>query len=245
MINIDSVYQKVLALTNKEQRGYITPQEFNLLANQAQMEIFEQYFYDIEQLKRRSNDNYEYSSLDTLHEKISVFEVLNTNISLTASSNGHNVVTAGLFNFYKFGSISIKYGSNKLQQAERITVKQSRLYEKSYLTAGSTTRPYYFLQDDPSGSIIRFLPEPSTTDSVTINYIRAPKPVSWGYVIVANRPLFDPNPIKTQNFEIHLSDEVELVYKILKLAGVAIQRNDISQAGQVFETSQIQQEKLQ
>ena len=46
-VNIDTVYQRVLAFANKEQRGYITPQEFNLFANQAQMEIFEQYFYDI------------------------------------------------------------------------------------------------------------------------------------------------------------------------------------------------------
>ena len=45
MVNIDTVYQRVLALANKEQRGYITPQEFNLLANQAQMSIFESYFY--------------------------------------------------------------------------------------------------------------------------------------------------------------------------------------------------------
>ena len=35
-ISIDTVYQKVLALANKEQRGYITPQEFNLLADKAQ-----------------------------------------------------------------------------------------------------------------------------------------------------------------------------------------------------------------
>ena len=33
MVNINNVYQKVLALANKEQRGYITPQEFNLFAN--------------------------------------------------------------------------------------------------------------------------------------------------------------------------------------------------------------------
>ena len=39
MVNIDNVYQKVLVLANKEQRGYITPQEFNLFANQAQLEI--------------------------------------------------------------------------------------------------------------------------------------------------------------------------------------------------------------
>ena len=45
-ISVDTVYQRVLAIANKEQRGYITPQEFNLLANQAQIEIFESYFYD-------------------------------------------------------------------------------------------------------------------------------------------------------------------------------------------------------
>ena len=45
MVYIDTVYQRVLAIANKEQRGYITPLEFNLLANQAQMDIFEQYFF--------------------------------------------------------------------------------------------------------------------------------------------------------------------------------------------------------
>ena len=30
-VNVDKVYQRVLAIANKEQRGYITPQEFNLL----------------------------------------------------------------------------------------------------------------------------------------------------------------------------------------------------------------------
>ena len=34
-VDINSVYQKVLALANKEQRGYITPQEFNLFADKA------------------------------------------------------------------------------------------------------------------------------------------------------------------------------------------------------------------
>ena len=52
MVSINNVYQKVLALANKEQRGYITPQEFNLFADQVQMEILEQYFYDVNQFKR-------------------------------------------------------------------------------------------------------------------------------------------------------------------------------------------------
>ena len=39
-VSVDTIYQRVLALANKEQRGYITPQEFNLFADQAQMEIY-------------------------------------------------------------------------------------------------------------------------------------------------------------------------------------------------------------
>ena len=76
MISIDNVYQKVLAFANKEQRGYITPQEFNILANQAQMDLFEQYFYDINQFSRIHGNDTEYSDmLNILEEKISFFDL--------------------------------------------------------------------------------------------------------------------------------------------------------------------------
>ena len=46
-VSIDSVYQQVLAIANREQRGYITPQEFNLFSKKAQFDIFNSYFGDI------------------------------------------------------------------------------------------------------------------------------------------------------------------------------------------------------
>ena len=74
-VNVDTVYQRVLSIANKEQRGYITPQEFNLLANQAQLEIFEQYFYDLNQFSRLpGNDTRHADMVTTLEEKISLFE---------------------------------------------------------------------------------------------------------------------------------------------------------------------------
>jgi hypothetical protein len=74
-VSIDTVYQRVLGILNKEQRGYVTPQEFNLFANQAQMDLFEQYFYDINQFGRLHGNDTEYSDmLDTLNKKISAFE---------------------------------------------------------------------------------------------------------------------------------------------------------------------------
>ena len=69
-ISIDTIYQRVLALANKEQRGYVTPQEFNLFANQAQQEIFEQYFYDLNQVARIPGNDYVYADADDMLEEI-------------------------------------------------------------------------------------------------------------------------------------------------------------------------------
>jgi len=74
-VRIDTVYQRVLTIANKEQRGYITPQEFNLYANLAQMDIFEQYFYDLNQFRRINGNDTVYSDMVTkLEDKIEVFE---------------------------------------------------------------------------------------------------------------------------------------------------------------------------
>ena len=39
-INVNTVYTTVLAILNKEQRGYLTPDEFNKVGTQVQLEIF-------------------------------------------------------------------------------------------------------------------------------------------------------------------------------------------------------------
>ena len=46
-VSVDTVYKTVLSILNKEQRGYMTPDEFNKIGTQVQLEIFESYFDDI------------------------------------------------------------------------------------------------------------------------------------------------------------------------------------------------------
>ena len=43
--SINDVRNTVLAIANKNNYGYISPQDFNLYAQQAQMDMFEDYFY--------------------------------------------------------------------------------------------------------------------------------------------------------------------------------------------------------
>ena len=56
-INVNTVYNTVLSILNKEQRGYITPAEFNSLAAQVQDEIFQSYFPDGNQVNRLNQNN--------------------------------------------------------------------------------------------------------------------------------------------------------------------------------------------
>jgi hypothetical protein len=100
-VSVDTVYQRVLAILNKEQRGYVTPQEFNLFANQAQLDIFEQYFYDINQFGRIPGNDTEFSDmLNILNEKINIFE---TNAPMTYSSITTYWTTPS--NLYRLGTI--------------------------------------------------------------------------------------------------------------------------------------------
>ena len=74
-INIDTVYKTVLLILNKEQRGYMTPDEFNKTAAQVQLEIFNEYFEDLTQQLRVSDNDSEYSNrVKNLQEKIAVFQ---------------------------------------------------------------------------------------------------------------------------------------------------------------------------
>ena len=135
MISIDTVYQRVLAILNKEQRGYITPQEFNLKANQAQLETFEQYFYDLQQFKRTRDNNTEYSNMvHLIDEKISKFKTAG---DLTYSSNVFVLPN----NLHKLGTVIY----NNIE-VEKVTANEILYYNQSPLAAPTATRPVY-IQD--------------------------------------------------------------------------------------------------
>tara|TARA_B110000902_G_scaffold196929_1_gene223440 strand:+ start:480 stop:1433 length:954 start_codon:yes stop_codon:yes gene_type:complete len=74
-INVDQVYKTVLLIINKEQRGYLTPSEFNKLATQVQLDIVDTYFETINQQSRGPQNETEYSNrLKTAQESLDTFK---------------------------------------------------------------------------------------------------------------------------------------------------------------------------
>ena len=228
MVNIDTVYQKVLNFASKEQRGYITPQEFNLFANQAQKEIFEQYFYDTNQFNRVPGNDTVYADVDDmLEEKMQIFqeqEVWNINSNMQSIGD--------VYRIYRL----------QLQGGGVCEILRTKDYNDAVmggpLTRPSITRPIANIRnntlrvsDGGNTNIINAL----------VFYFRAPVNPTWDYFVVSGKALYNSN--QSVDFELHPAEEVELVYKILKYAGVSMQRDDIMKVGQGLDSLQVQQEK--
>ena len=223
-VSIDTVYQKVLAIANKEQRGYITPQEFNLFADQAQMDIFEQYFYDINQFNRVPGNNTEYGDMLTLlEEKVAIFK----NIKLLTYQSPYFKKPQEL---YKVGTLETGYG-----EVEQVTHKEYLSIKLSPLAKPTLKRAVYI--DTPQG----FRLYPSFTNNVHCHYIRKPLKSKWGYNIIGEHALYDATI--SQDFQLHPSEENNLIIKILALSGIAIKDAQLYQIASTEDQKNIQQEK--
>ena len=252
-VSIDIVYQKVLALANKEQRGYITPQEFNLFADHAQMEIFEQYFYDLDQFQRAPGNDITYSDRVTnVENKISYFKRYDDNVSSITSDFGDVMLENHDEDIYKLIALRLRYkAGERLYVAEETQVgSEFFLYNDSPLAKQTKKRPIYWKRTHSGRGIsLRIYPRPQISDpydssvdgTVVITYIKTPVKPNWAYNVINNKPLY--NSTNGVDFELHASEETELVYRILALAGVAIEKPQLTQAAAGLGASQIQQEK--
>ncbi len=190
MVNVDTVYKTVLYILNKEQRGYIPPDEFNKLGIQVQREIFEQYFEELNQHLRVPQTDNEYANrIKNLEEKIDVFK---TNLACT----GANPFTLPT-DLHRLGTLIYNVNSKEIQGVNR---NEYFLINKSPLTAPTTTNPLYILEGTgaPSAapSTATVFPNTGTnaitTGQVDAYYVKAPADPRWGYSLgSAGQYLYD------------------------------------------------------
>jgi hypothetical protein len=233
MVSVNTVYQTVLALANKEQRGYITPQEFNLHAEHAQMSIFSQYFYDLNQFKRVPGNNTVYSNpIDILEEKISIFKKGPS----TLSTNGVQLSALDP-DIYKLSQVTLLKTSTYSCVAEEISYEEYHQTQNSPLLKATETRPIYYIKDN------KVFYAPTSDGTYQARWIRRPKKPNWTYIVVGEKALYNSTATDHQDFELHPSEQTDLVIKILQLSGVTIKDYNLVQVAAQEETKNIQQEK--
>jgi|TARA_R110002153_G_scaffold12429_5_gene46389 hypothetical protein len=239
MVNIDNVYQKVLAIANKEQRGYVTPQEFNLFADQAQMSIFEQYFYDQSQFLRLPGNDTSYADAVTnLEQKISIFERYDK--VFTAVNNYGDVNLDSIIDrLYRIGMVRVDYHNGpRFVTADKINIKELSVYAYSPLTKGNKQTPFYTNFKER----IKVYPYPlPPKDRVMVSYVLKPEKAFWGFNVIGGNALYDAT--KSSDFQLHTSEEGDLVIKILALAGISIKDPSVYQLASAEDQKSTQQQK--
>jgi hypothetical protein len=248
-INVDDVYKTVLLILNKEQRGYITPAEFNKIATQVQLEIFENYFqYENRQYRVPDNES-EYSDrYKNVDEKIAIFKELSDGLNKPIDEDYFEQPD----DLYKLGTVIYTDAKGNQIEVQKSQQNDFLYVDTSPLTKPSEKYPIYLYRNNriyvkPNDNIL--------DEEVKVSYLRKPKNPRWGYDVdlntggyiyddteydpTGNPPYPDPSIpeppyLGSTNFELHETEQTELIIKILMYSGVVIRDPQIIQtAGQM------------
>jgi len=245
-INVNTVYTTVLTVLNKEQRGYLTPDEFNKVAAQAQLEIFEDFFEQYNQYIRMPKTDVEFASrMDKMKDEFQIFEV-----NGIASNTAGNVYTLPT-NLHRFGAAFYE----KAIGAPEIEIVSKREYHQqtlSPLLQPSINHPIAIYQENKL-TVYPAVSNPVNAD-IGFNYIRKPLDPIWAYgvgnlgqYVWDGTPGFSLTPVipstGSVNFEISEMQQTELILKILQYAGVIIRDQAVIQAASSQLNQDTQNEK--
>jgi hypothetical protein len=226
-ININKVYRVVLAILNKEQRGYLTPDQFNRLGRQAQLDLFEKSFYDYNRAlikENRIGSSSEYGDIaGNIQEKIDVFA---KSATLTFTTG----VAAEPNDLYRTVLITI----NGDTEVEPVKKTELAYLNSSKLTAPTASYPVYYSE----GENIKIFP--TSISSAKMEYLKTPADPIWGYTSSGGAYTYASG--SSTDFELHPSEESALVTKILAYAGVILKDPTVIQVAAQEEANKFTKE---
>lgn len=228
MISTNSVRNLVLFLLNKNNHGYLKPEEYNSYSQLAQIDIFENLFYQYTNWLNKENrrmTNGEYANIPkNIREQIDVFATYSTISNFTFNP------TTMLWSYtgndlYRAEGLSLVNSQNKKTDIEEVPKIELNRLANSGMIAPTFTYPIYCR----IGDSFQILPNLTTGYSAELFFLRKPKDPKWTYVNSNGNPVYSASATDLQNFELHPSNLVPLVMKILAYAGLNLRADDVEQ----------------
>ncbi len=224
-VNVDIVYKTVLLILNQQQRGYMTPDEFNKTATQVQLTIFEGYASDLNQQYRLPDNDTEYGDrVKNIEQKLQFFQKYINNAAVPGAITGTNpftIDTTVVTDLYRLGSVMYQ-GVQLGQYSQRNEVTQLFL---SPLTQPTEKFPIYLYE---SGQLFVFPNTIIAPDDINISYLATPANVTWAYTTGGLGEYIYAAGAST-DFQLDVTEQTEIILRILAYAGVIIQDPSIVQ----------------
>jgi hypothetical protein len=165
----------------------------------------------------------------------SAYSTANNNIILNSipTTAFSVLVTVTANDFYRLGTV-IYDDTIEMQRVQR----NNLLYiNKSPLTKPTKKYPLYIYEEEK----LYVYPETiATNDKVTASFVRKPKDVIWNFTATAPYYTYSYSPNTSQQFELMVSEQTNVITKILLYSGVVIKDPQIIQVA----AQQIQNENI-
>jgi hypothetical protein len=234
MVSINDVRETVLAICNKNNYGYISPDDFNLYAKQAQLDIFNGYMSKYNYYMNMQNQHQSGSDLASLaqsaREAIEIF-IETENLTFVSTNQYLSIFDLPL-DWYHIEGIGYR-GGPKVVDVEKTSRSSALRLSNSSLTSPTVEYPIYNIT---SGNVIEVRP-PVIQADVYASYVRYPVDPIWSYVTLTNgEPMY--NAGSSIDFEVAEDEESMLVDKILEKAGLSIREQEVYKTAQSNDNQQ-------
>ena len=178
-VNVDNVYKTVLSILNKEQRGYMTPDEFNKVAKQVQLERYEatfrEYNKSLNERKAYMSNNGAASDAQFSKERIDELSAT-TNITLSGGVGDLSSIS-----YYMIEGVSSADRLKIFEEKTRLDINKSL---PSPMTAPTADFPIFYRSILNGNEQINVYPDVAGVNNaeLAIDYILYPQDPRWGYI---------------------------------------------------------------
>lgn len=213
---INNAYEAVNILLNKDQRGKISPIEFNGIVNQAQNKVTAELLPDYKKLILRQNRfNFGSGFAKQPHFNIQAIEYYLKKEVITDRYAQSDVELPEDTWFF-----SEAYTPESL--IEKLENNRFNLVKRSNRMKPNDCFPVCTLL----GSTLSLFP---AQKQVEIHYLRKPKAPKWTFEIIGDEPIFNPDKPDFQDIDVHHSLISTLFIEIVQMCGINLREADIEQ----------------
>ena len=225
---IDLIYNTLLTIINKENQGYVSPTEFNILSNLVQTEIYRGYFEDENMDKNKENRgliNNGYANLSfNQRQRIQEF----ASIATVAQSNSQFTLPTDLYFIEEHGVTANAPASSNMSIITEVERNQITYLNRS---SARPTDIYPVYERYPNSLRV----SPNTITGIEVRYIRTPKVPNWTYVTLpSGDAMYNPADPAFVDFELHESEFSNIVLRMLSYFGLNLRENEVVQIAETL-----------
>ena len=213
-MTIDEIYKIVKILANKENRGWIKPSEFNLLAKRVQLDIIK------DRIGKVSPDGTNNGYRDDASIQDELRTVMEESGALSSTTSGHSLPTSYLH------FISAKYNEYEIDMVNHGEITKRK---RSQLNPPSSDSPIGVIIGDYLRVYISSGEFVEGCGVVKMMYIKEPTAPSWAYNTLNNVEVY--NSSSSVQIALPESTHKEVIHRILAYVGVTLREKDVVEFG--------------